>query len=131
LAKTSKYFFSSSAENIFGLCGADKGATCFGYPEDCLQSRKCYIAVAVSSSSRAKRSTDEVTPPSGGPHWMKISMAATSPKGFVAVAFSEDRFMGDDIVAHCNQLPRSDWMTLHLSHNLDYKSVIQVDKHTK
>lgn len=54
------------------------------------------------------------------PNEVIVSMAATAPKGFVAVGFSEDRFMGDDVVANCNNIPKTKWMTVHLSLNVGY-----------
>lgn len=86
---------------------------CFGYPDGCISTRTCRMAAALSMSKDVK-------------DWIRVVMAATAPRGFVALGFSEDRFMGDDTVVHCNNIPKSKYMTLHLSLNVDYHSAIQV-----
>jgi hypothetical protein len=109
------------ASSLFDMCGPEKGGkTCFAYPEGCVAHRTCRIAAALSNTV--------VNNPNQSPSnsWVKIEMAATSPKGFVAIGFSNDRFMGDDFVMYCGHGPTGHSVTLHMAQNEGYKNIMEV-----
>ncbi|XP_065209987.1 putative ferric-chelate reductase 1 homolog [Planococcus citri] len=106
-------FPNSPARNDQGLnaaqfstyngCGTSK--TCLSYPDNCIAFKSCNGLVAVSPDSNS----------------FQIEMFAKNSK-YVAVGFSEDRLMGEDIVYECveegnNVYPYRSWNAPNLKRN--------------
>lgn len=86
-------------------CFKTKG--CFGFPEGCAEQKNCEMAFSYSGVSETEYFVEIMT---------------THPEEYVAVAFSEDEFMGDDSALVCttekNTIERN-WNKYHNSRVLE------------
>ncbi|ODM92710.1 putative ferric-chelate reductase 1 [Orchesella cincta] len=106
---------------LYRRCGGPhpRGKVCYGVPYGCIEDRMCRLIVTFGFDAAA-------------PKYVTVHLAGeTSINGFVAMAFSHDRFVGQDFVVYCINAARipDPKIALFFSYtDNDYQSFMQKDR---